>query len=106
MHIRISPKFIMGLFTLLILNAGLAASFTRTGGQAQSRNSSANQASAGSALISVGRHGVSAESDSDRVSLISKIRIANNVYPVATALGTDLITKLGHYSAPWFIDGS
>jgi len=31
-------------------------------------------------------------------SLISKIRIANNVYPVATALGTDLITKLGHYS--------
>src|SRR2546428_7921712 len=51
----------------------------------------------GSALISVGRHGVSTESGSDRVSLISKIRIANNVYPVATALGTDLITKLGHY---------
>ena len=49
----------------------------------------------GSALISVGRHGVSTESGSDRVSLISKIRIANNVYPVATALGTDLITKLG-----------
>ena len=52
----------------------------------------------GSALISVGRHGVSTESGSDRVLLIGKIRIANNVYPVATALGTDLITKLGHYS--------
>ena len=48
----------------------------------------------GSALISVRRHGVSTESGSDRVSLISKIRIANNVYPVATALGTDLITKI------------
>ena len=34
----------------------------------------------GSALISVGRHGVSTESGSDRVSLISKIRIVNNVY--------------------------
>ena len=50
----------------------------------------------GSALISVGCHGVSTESGSDRVSL-SKIRIANDCYPVATALGTDSITKLGHY---------
>ena len=98
MHNRSLPKIINGLFTLLMLNAALAASFTRTTAQAQSGNSFANQASAGSALISVGRHGVSTESGSDRVSLISKIRIANNVYPVATALGTDLITKLGHYS--------
>ena len=97
MHNLSLPKIINVLLTLLILNAGLAASFTRTNAQAQSGNSSANQASAGSALISVGRHGVSTESGSDRVSLISKIRIANNVYPVATALGTDLITKLGHY---------
>ena len=48
------------------------------------------------ALISVGCYGVSTESGSDRVSVISKIRIANYCYPVATALGTDLITILGH----------
>ena len=51
-----------------------------------------------SALISVGCHEVSTESGSDRVSLISKIGSANYCYPVATALGTDLITKLGHYA--------
>ena len=97
MHNLSLPKIINGLFTLLMLNAGLAASFTRSNAQAQSGNSFAHETSAGRALISVRRHGVSTESGSDRVPLISKIRIANNVYPVATAFGTDLITKLGHY---------
>src|SRR3989440_4685964 len=104
MHNRSLPKIINGLLTLLMLNAGLAASFTRTNVQTQSGNSFANQASADSALISVGRHGVSTESGSDRVSLISKIRIKNYVYPVTTALGTDLITKLGHSTSAQQVD--
>src|SRR6266404_4527372 len=45
MHNRSLLKITSGLFTLLILNAGLAASFTPTNAQAQSGNSSANQAS-------------------------------------------------------------
>ncbi|HEV7475157.1 MAG TPA: alpha/beta hydrolase-fold protein [Pyrinomonadaceae bacterium] len=39
-------KITSGLFTLLILNAGLAAFFTRTNAQTQAGNSSANQTSA------------------------------------------------------------
>src|SRR5712691_8580369 len=46
MHNRSLPKIINGLLTLLMFNAGLAASFTRTNAQTQSGNSSANQASA------------------------------------------------------------
>ena len=43
---RSLPKIINGLLTLLMLNAGLAASFTRTTAQAQSRNSFAHETSA------------------------------------------------------------
>src|SRR5437773_5492050 len=54
-----------------------------------------------SALIlrqkSGGRHGVSTESGSDRVKADSNNRDCRDCYPVATALGTDLILKLGHY---------
>src|SRR2546425_10361148 len=46
MHNRSLPKIIKGLFPLLILNAGLAASFTRTSAQAQSGNSFAHETSA------------------------------------------------------------
>src|SRR5438874_9302347 len=46
MHNRSLAKIINGLFTLLMLNAGLAASFTRTTAQAQSRNSFAHETSA------------------------------------------------------------
>src|SRR6266446_6716293 len=46
MHNRSLPKIMNGLLTLLMLNAGLAAFFTPTNAQAQSGNSSANQASA------------------------------------------------------------
>src|SRR5256712_1596105 len=46
MHNRSLPKIINGLFTLLMLNAGLAASFTRTTAQAQSGNSFAHETSA------------------------------------------------------------
>src|SRR6266487_3128199 len=46
MHNRSLPKIIKGLFTLLMLNAGLAASFTRTHAQAQSGNSFAHETSA------------------------------------------------------------
>src|SRR2546421_11748332 len=46
MHNRSLPKIINGLLTLLMLNAGLAASFTRTAAQAQSRNSFAHETSA------------------------------------------------------------
>src|SRR5256885_969148 len=46
MHNRSLPKIISGLFTLLMLNAGLAASFTRTTAQAQSGSSSAHETSA------------------------------------------------------------
>ncbi|MDX6402730.1 MAG: hypothetical protein QOH70_185 [Blastocatellia bacterium] len=46
MHNRSLPKIINGLFTLLMLNAALAASFTRTTAQAQSRNSFAHKTSA------------------------------------------------------------
>ena len=46
MHNLSLPKIINVLLTLLILNAGLAASFTRTNAQAQSGNSSANERSA------------------------------------------------------------
>ena len=46
MHNRSLPKIIRGLFTLLILNAGLAASFTRTTAQTQSGNSFAHETSA------------------------------------------------------------
>src|SRR5438034_8589985 len=57
---------------------------------------------AGSALICgrnpAGRHGVSTESGSDRVKADSNNRDCQDYYPVATALGTDLILKLGHYS--------
>src|SRR2546421_11185935 len=56
----------------------------------------------GSALICgrnpAGRHGVSTESGSDRVKADSNNRDCRDYYPVATALGTDLILKLGHYS--------
>src|SRR5438552_2341128 len=56
---------------------------------------------AGSALICgrnpAGRHGVSTESGSDRVKADSNNRDCQDYYPVATALGTDLILKLGHY---------
>ena len=45
MHNRSLPKIINGLFTLLMLNAGLAASFTRTTVQAQSGNSFAHETS-------------------------------------------------------------
>jgi enterochelin esterase-like enzyme len=45
MHNRSLPKIINGLFTLLMLNAGLAASFTRTTAQAQSGNSFAHEKS-------------------------------------------------------------
>jgi hypothetical protein len=34
---------------------------------------------------------------------ISEIRITEYCYPVATALGTDLITKLGRYSGAGWI---
>ena len=44
-------------------------------------------------------HGVSTESGSDRVKADSNNRDCQDYYPVATALGTDLILKLGHYSA-------
>src|SRR5438034_1776171 len=58
---------------------------------------------AGSALICgrnpAGRHGVSTESGSDRVKADSNNRDCQDYYPVATALGTDLILKLGHYPA-------
>src|SRR5205809_5000653 len=54
-----------------------------------------------SALIlrqkSGGRHGVGTESGSDRVKADSNNRDCQDYYPVATALGTDLIRKLGHY---------
>src|SRR5437870_13528341 len=43
-------------------------------------------------------HGVSTESGSDRVKADSNNRDCQDYYPVATALGTDLILKLGHYS--------
>src|SRR5438132_3639893 len=46
MHNRSLPKIINGLFTLLMLNAGLAASFTRTTAQAQSGNSFVHETSA------------------------------------------------------------
>ncbi|PYS26087.1 MAG: hypothetical protein DMF75_22715 [Acidobacteria bacterium] len=46
MHNRSLPKIIKGLFTLLMLNAGLAASFTRTNAQTQSGNSFPNETSA------------------------------------------------------------
>jgi enterochelin esterase-like enzyme len=46
MHNHSLPKIINGLFTLLMLNAGLAASFTRTNAQAQSGNSFAYETSA------------------------------------------------------------
>src|SRR5437763_11762971 len=45
-HNRSLPNIIRGLFTLLILNAGLAASFTRTTAQTQSGNSFAQETSA------------------------------------------------------------
>src|SRR5205823_14912951 len=57
---------------------------------------------AGSALSCgrnpAGRHGVSTESGSDRVKADSNNRDCQDYYPVATALGTDLILKLGHYT--------
>ena len=46
MHNRSLPKIISGLFTPLMLNAGLAASFTRTTAQAQSGNSFVHETSA------------------------------------------------------------
>src|SRR2546427_1356068 len=46
MHNRSLPKIMNGLLTLLILNAGLAASFTRTTAQAQSGNSFAHETGA------------------------------------------------------------
>src|SRR6266545_3376468 len=46
MHNRSLPKIINGLLTLLMLNAGLAASFTRTNAQTQSGNSFAHEISA------------------------------------------------------------
>src|ERR1051325_1394500 len=46
MHNRSLPKIINGLFTLLMLNAGLAASFTRTSAQTQSENPFAHKTSA------------------------------------------------------------
>src|SRR5256714_15621057 len=46
MHNRSLPKIINGLLTLLMLNAGLAASFKRTAAQAQSGNSFAHETSA------------------------------------------------------------
>src|SRR3989440_4407538 len=46
MHNRSLPKIINGLLTLLMLNAGLAAFFTRTIVQAQSGNSFAHETSA------------------------------------------------------------
>src|SRR5437667_2800085 len=59
----------------------------------------------GSALICgrnpAGRHGVSTESGSDRVKADSNNRDCQDYYPVATALGTDLILKLGHYPLCW-----
>src|SRR5438132_3375194 len=67
MHNRSLPKIIKGLFTLLMLNAGLAASFTRTNAQAQSGNSSANQASAGTDLITKLGHYLSAQQVDDRL---------------------------------------
>src|SRR2546429_9373130 len=45
-----------------------------------------------------GGHGVSTESGSDRVKADSNNRDCQDYYPVATALGTDLILKFGHYS--------
>ncbi len=55
----------------------------------------------GSALIRCGtdrgQHGVSTGSGSDRVSLAISGTLPND--PVATAPGTDLILKLGHYPA-------
>ena len=44
-------------------------------------------------------HGVSTESGSDRVKADSNNRDCQDYYPIATALGTDLVLKLGHYSA-------
>src|SRR5437588_12185789 len=62
----------------------------------------------GSALICgrnpAGRHGVSTESGSDRVKADSNNRDCQDYYPVATALGTDLILKLGHYQHPAAFD--
>src|SRR2546421_11592816 len=59
----------------------------------------------GSALICgrnpAGRHGVSTESGSDRVKADSNNRDCQDYYPVATALGTDFILKLGHYPLCW-----
>lgn len=46
MHNHSLPKIVNGLFTLLMLNAGLAASFTRTTAQAQAGNSFADETSA------------------------------------------------------------
>src|SRR5437762_13365367 len=43
-------------------------------------------------------HGVSTESGSDRVKADSNNRDCHDYYPVASALGTDLILKLGHDS--------
>src|SRR6184192_2288572 len=64
----------------------------------------------GSALICgrnpAGRHGVSTESGSDRVKADSNNRDCQDYYPVATALGTDLILKLGHYSSQQKLDKS
>jgi len=67
-------------------------------------------ASQGSGLI-CGRnpadsHGVSTESGSDRVIVLAISIIAIGFYPVATALGTDLILKLGHYSSQQKLDKS
>jgi len=45
-----------------------------------------------------GQHGVSTGSGSDRVSLAISGMSHND--PVATAPGTDLILKVGHYKAP------
>src|SRR5256885_16945612 len=45
-------------------------------------------------------HGVSTESGSDRVKADSNNRDCQDYYPVATALGTDLILKLGHCFLP------
>src|SRR5439155_26397869 len=59
-----------------------------------------------SALIlrqkSGGRHGFTTESGSDRVKADSNNRDCQDYYPVATALGTDLILKCHYFPAEAF----
>jgi len=53
----------------------------------------------GSALICKRRHAVSTGSGSDRVIILTIAILVISGNPVATAPGTDLISRLGHYQS-------